>query len=73
MLLSLAYFSALGFFDFLKNLTNHILNTTSPTPLLFTHKPLVQVAADALVKDWQATTPTTILKPKNKRNSETRL
>jgi hypothetical protein len=56
-----------------QNLTNHILDCASLTPLLFLEKPLIQVAADALVKDRQATTPTTLLSQKNKRNSETML
>jgi hypothetical protein len=53
--------------SFTQNLTNHILNAAGP------QKPLTQVAADALVKDRQATTPSTMLNSKNKRNSETKL
>jgi hypothetical protein len=59
--------------SFTQNLTNHILNAASLPPLLLRQKPLVQARVNALLENRHASTPTTILKPKNKRNSETKL
>jgi hypothetical protein len=58
---------------FTQNLTNHILNAAGLPPLLLRQKPLVQVSVNTLLENRHASTPTTILSQKNKRNSETKL
>jgi hypothetical protein len=50
-------------FGFTQNLTNHILNTPSLTPLQFTQKPLVKLSVNALLENRQAFNTHNYVKP----------
>jgi len=60
-------------FGFLENLANHFLNASGFTLFLFLQKPLIEICVNALLENRHASTPTTLLSQKNKRNSETML